>query len=71
MNRLPSALPRILGSHAGELLEIPEPWATAAFVPIGWPVGGGHGLISRRPVEEVVFSDRFGNALIRSQQEEA
>jgi nitroreductase/alkylhydroperoxidase family enzyme len=46
-----------------ELLEIPEPWATCAFVPIGWPVGGGHGPLSRRPVEEVVFADRFGDAL--------
>jgi nitroreductase/alkylhydroperoxidase family enzyme len=46
-----------------ELLEIPAPWATHAFVPIGWPVGGGHGPISRRPVEEAVFEDRFGDAL--------
>jgi len=49
-----------------ELLEIPEPWATCAFVPIGWPVGGGHGPISRRPVEQVAFSDRFGEALFTS-----
>lgn len=46
-----------------ELLEIPEPWATAAFVPIGWPAGGGHGPLSRRPVEQVAFADRFGQAL--------
>ena len=46
-----------------ELLEIPEPWATCAYVPIGWPVGSGHGPLSRRPVEEVVFGDRFGEAL--------
>ena len=46
-----------------ELLEIPEPWATSAFVPIGWPVGGGHGPISRRPVAEVAFADRFGATL--------
>jgi nitroreductase len=42
------------------LLEIPEPWATAAFVPIGYPVGKGHGSLSRRPVEEMVFADRWG-----------
>ncbi len=54
-----------------ELLEIPEPWATAAFVPIGWPVGGGHGPLSRRPVEQVVFGDRFGDALFSSDPEEA
>jgi len=46
-----------------ELLEIPEPWATYAFVPIGWPVGSGHGPLNRRPVEEVAFGDRFGEAL--------
>lgn len=45
------------------LLEIPEPWAVHACVPIGWPVGGGHGPLSRRPVEEFVFGDRFGETL--------
>jgi nitroreductase len=44
------------------LLEIPEPWATAAFVPIGYPVGRGHGPLNRRPVEEMVFADRWGRA---------
>jgi nitroreductase len=44
------------------LLEIPEPWATAAFVPIGYPVGSGHGPLQRRPVEEMVFADRWGKA---------
>ena len=51
------------------LLEIPEPWATCAFVPIGWPLGGGHGPISRRPVEQVAFADRFGHALFASAEE--
>jgi len=46
-----------------ELLDLPEPWATSAFVPMGWPRGGGHGSISRRPVESVAFLDRFGEAL--------
>lgn len=46
-----------------ELLGIPEPWATFAAVPIGWPVATGHGPISRRPVEQVAFGDRFGAAL--------
>jgi nitroreductase/alkylhydroperoxidase family enzyme len=53
-----------------ELLEIPEPWATAAFVPIGWPGGTGHGPLSRRPVEQVVFGDRFGDALFQANREE-
>jgi len=54
-----------------ELLEIPEPWATCAFVPIGWPMGGGHGPLSRRPVEQVAFADRFGQALFASEEETA
>jgi nitroreductase/alkylhydroperoxidase family enzyme len=51
-----------------ELLEIPDPWATCAFVPIGWPVAGGHGPISRRPVEQVAFADRFGEPLFTSEE---
>jgi nitroreductase len=52
-----------------ELLEIPEPWATCAFVPIGWPVGGGHGPLARRPVDQVVYGDRFGQALFTDAEE--
>jgi nitroreductase/alkylhydroperoxidase family enzyme len=53
------------------LLEIPEPWGTYAFVPIGWPVGGGHGSLTRRAVDDVVFADRFGAALFTAPQEDA
>ncbi len=52
------------------LLQIPEPWATCAFVPIGWPLRGGHGPLSRRPVEQVAFADRFGRALYPGAEEE-
>ena len=45
------------------LLEIPDPWATAAFVPIGWPSSKGHGPLTRRPVQNMAFGDRFGGAL--------
>ncbi len=45
------------------LLEIPEPWGTAAAVPIGYPVRGGHGPISRRPVEKLAFLDRWSQPL--------
>ena len=41
------------------LLGIPDGWYTCAHVPIGYPVGGGHGPISRRSVREMVFWDRF------------
>ncbi len=45
-----------------ELLAIPQPWATAAAVPVGWPLGAGHGAISRRPVDKLAFADRWGAA---------
>ena len=43
-----------------ELLGIPDPWGTAAVVPIGYPVLRGHGPISRRSVEEMAFADAWG-----------
>ncbi len=46
-----------------ELLEIPDPWYTAAAVPIGYPLRGGHGPISRRPVSKMAFADRWGDPL--------
>src|SRR6056297_2491742 len=30
-------------------LGVPDDWATVAMVPIGYPVGGGHGPITRQP----------------------
>jgi nitroreductase len=44
------------------ILEIPEPWGTAAAIPIGYPVLGGHGPITRRPVEKLAFEDTWGIA---------
>ena len=41
-------------------LEIPDPWATAAMVPIGYPVGRGHGPISRKPPSEMAARNTFG-----------
>lgn len=43
-----------------ELLGIREPWGTAALVPIGYPVGRGHGTITRRNATELAYRDRFG-----------
>lgn len=36
------------------LLGIPEDWYTCAHVPVGYPVKGGHGSISRKPIEKMV-----------------
>lgn len=43
-----------------DALDIPDEWATVAMVPIGYPVGGGHGPITRRPVAEMAFRDTWG-----------
>ncbi len=45
------------------LLGIPEDWYTCAHVPMGYPVGGGHGPISRRPVAQMVYAESFGETL--------
>lgn len=42
------------------LLAMPEDWYTCAVMPIGYPQRGGHGPISRRPVEKLCFEDSFG-----------
>lgn len=44
------------------LLDIPEDWHTAAFVPLGYPVLGGHGPISRKEVKKMVYRNTFGAA---------
>jgi nitroreductase len=43
-----------------ELLAIPDPWGTAAVVPIGYPIGGGHGPITRRSVDDLTYVDSWG-----------
>ena len=45
------------------LLEIPEDWYTCAVIPIGFPVLGGHGPISRRPVTKLCYDDTFGASI--------
>ena len=41
------------------LLEIPESWATVALVPIGYPVGRGHGPITRKGPDRMAARDTF------------
>ena len=45
-----------------ELFDIPDPWGTVAMVPIGYPVGKGHGSITRKPPAAMAFSNAFGAA---------
>jgi nitroreductase len=42
-----------------ELLGIPDEWATVGMVPIGYPVGRGHGPITRKPPSAMAALDRF------------
>lgn len=44
-----------------ELLGIPDGWATVALVPVGYPVGGGHGPITRKGPDAMAARDRFDN----------
>lgn len=45
------------------LIDLPGTWGVAAFVPVGYPVGKGHGPVSRRPVEVMTYLDRWGHPL--------
>ena len=45
-----------------EALQIPEGWATLAMVPLGYPIGVGHGTITRQPIQALAFDDAFGVA---------
>jgi len=58
-------LTTLLCQHEEEvraILDIPEPWGTAAAIPIGYPVRGGHGPISRKPIEKLAYQDSWGQA---------
>ena len=45
------------------ILGIPEDWGTCAHIPIGYPVLRGHGPISRRPVDKLVFENDWGSPI--------
>ena len=42
-----------------KLLSIPDPWGTAAAIPIGYPVGKGHGPITRQGIDQLVNLDQW------------
>ncbi len=43
-----------------QLLGIPDPWGTAAAIPMGYPVGKGHGPIRRRPAAKLTYANQWG-----------
>jgi nitroreductase len=49
---------------ARRLLRLPWNVEPVAVIPLGWPKGR-YGPTTRRPVEEVVHADRFGNRAFR------
>ena len=46
-----------------ELLAIPDGWGTAAAIPVGYPIGRGHGPLTRRPVRDLAYLDGWGNRI--------
>ena len=49
-----------------ELLSIPDDFATACHIVVGYPDRGFPKKLARRPVEEIAFLDTFGAPLTRS-----
>ena len=50
-----------------DLLAIPDDWGTCAHIPIGYPVLKGHGPITRRPIEKLVFRDAWGQNMLNKE----
>jgi nitroreductase len=48
-------------SEVKDLLGIPDEYATAAHLAVGFPANGFPSKLKRRPVEEVAFAERFGD----------
>ena len=47
-----------------ELLALPDDWYTAAHVPVGHSVGGGHGPLRRKPTKQMVSHNRWADPWI-------
>lgn len=56
-----TTLPLWSRTLARRTLGLPPEVTPCAVVPLGWPRRGGYGPTTRRPVEEVLHVDRFGN----------
>jgi nitroreductase len=56
-----TTLPLWSRSLARRTLSLPRDVTPCAVIPLGWPIGGGYGPNTRRPVEEITHVDRYGN----------
>lgn len=56
-----TTLPLWSRSLARRTLALPRSVTPCAVVPLGWPLRGGYGPTTRRPIEEVLHLDHYGN----------
>src|SRR4029079_11106677 len=56
-----TTLPLWSRTQARRTLGLPPKVAPCAVIPLGWPLKGGYGPTTRRPVREVAHLDHYGN----------
>jgi nitroreductase len=56
-----TTLPLWSRTLARRTLGLPRTVTPCAVIPVGWPLRGGYGPTTRRPVEEFVHLDHYGN----------
>lgn len=62
-----TTLPLWSRTQARRTLGLPPKVTPCAVIPLGWPLKGGYGPTTRRPVREIVHLDHYGNrAFLRS-----
>src|SRR3954470_11034011 len=62
-----TTLPLWSRTQARRTLQLPARVTPCAVIPLGWPLRGGYGPNTRRPVREIVHLDHYGNrAFLRS-----
>jgi len=61
-----TTLPLWSQTQARRTLGLPRGVTACAVIPLGWPQRGGYGPTTRRPVDEVLHLDHYGNQPFRS-----
>jgi nitroreductase len=56
-----TTLPLWSRTQARRTLRLPPRVTPCAVIPLGWPLRGGYGPTTRRPVDEIVHLDHYGN----------